>query len=489
MKMICSRNLRRRTYLGLLPALLLAVGATGRTWAGDNCPGCPPVMATGITYQGQLKQGGAPLNGTRELRFSLWTQATEGALVAGPVVQSAVAVTNGLFTVEIDFGAAAFDGNPRWIEVVVCEGPTAGKPTCTTLSPRQTVTPAPYALQTRGIFVDDASRVGIGTPAPEEPLTVVGSVTLDAYDDNIGDLSAGALKFGFLSGEAIASNRDGLGVNAFGLDFYTLFQKRMSISNDGKVGVGTSNPQYPMHVIGESDDFTGVLQAVQTSGSTFGAAIYATSELTDGTAFISEANGAGAYAIWGRTDIGFAGVFDGDVDIAGTLSKSAGSFKIDHPLDPENKWLSHSFVESPDMMNVYNGNVVLGNEGTAWIELPSYFEALNSDFRYQLTAVGSAGPNLHVAREVHQNRFQIAGGSPGQKVSWQVTGVRQDAYARQNRIPVEQDKADSEKGRFHTPAAFGKGREFSVHSAKPSAGKPGESPELGTSHSRRRSIR
>ena len=59
------------------------------------------------------------------------------------------------------------------------------------------------------------------------------------------------------------------------------------------------------------------------------------------------------------------GEFIGDVDVTGTLTKSAGSFKIDHPLDPENKYLSHSFVESPDMMNIYNGNVVLDATGEA----------------------------------------------------------------------------------------------------------------------------
>ena len=62
---------------------------------------------------------------------------------------------------------------------------------------------------------------------------------------------------------------------------------------------------------------------------------------------------AAGWAVWAQ----------GNAHVAGTLSKSAGSFKIDHPLDPDDKWLSHSFVESPDMMNVYNGNVVLDADG------------------------------------------------------------------------------------------------------------------------------
>jgi hypothetical protein len=140
-----------------------------------------------------------------------------------------------------------------------------------------------------------------------------------------------------------------------------------------------------------------------------------------------------------------AGYFNGNVKIDGTLTKTAGSFRIDHPLDPEHKYLSHSFVESPDMMNVYNGNVTLDVNGRASVELPEYFEALNRDFRYQLTAIGAPGPNLYIAEGVKQNQFQIAGGRPYARVSWQVTGVRQDAYANEHRIKVEEDKPQGDK--------------------------------------------
>jgi hypothetical protein len=85
-------------------------------------------------------------------------------------------------------------------------------------------------------------------------------------------------------------------------------------------------------------------------------------------------------------------VFNGDVTVNGMLTKSAGSFRIDHPLDPEHKYLSHSFVESPDMLNVYNGNATLDGKGEAVILLPPYFEVLNRDFRYQLTPLGVPGP-------------------------------------------------------------------------------------------------
>jgi len=149
------------------------------------------------------------------------------------------------------------------------------------------------------------------------------------------------------------------------------------------------------------------------------------------------------------------GYFAGNLNVTGNLSKGSGSFKIDDPLDPANKTLSHSFVESPDMMNIYNGVAQLDAKGEAWVELPKYFEALNRDFRYQLTAIGAPGPNLYVAEEIHGNRFKIEGGKPGAKVSWQVTGVRQDAYANAHRIPVEEEKAASERGYYLHPDAFG----------------------------------
>lgn len=137
--------------------------------------------------------------------------------------------------------------------------------------------------------------------------------------------------------------------------------------------------------------------------------------------------------------------FFGNVNVNGILSKSGGSFKIDHPLDPKNKYLLHSFVESPDMMNIYNGVATMDSHGRAWVSLPSYFEALNKDFRYQLTCIGGVAP-VYIAKEISDNRFLIAGGKPGLKVSWQVTGVRHDEYANAHRIPVEEDKPAKERG-------------------------------------------
>ncbi len=153
------------------------------------------------------------------------------------------------------------------------------------------------------------------------------------------------------------------------------------------------------------------------------------------------------YGVYGANDSpsGFGVWSDGNCHVNGTLSKTAGAFKIDHPLDPENKWLSHSFVESPDMMNVYNGNIVLDSRGEATVHLPAYFTVLNKDYRYQLTTIGGYAP-VYVASKVDGGKFKIAGGRPGLEVSWQVTGIRQDDYAREHPIVVETPKSASERG-------------------------------------------
>jgi hypothetical protein len=141
----------------------------------------------------------------------------------------------------------------------------------------------------------------------------------------------------------------------------------------------------------------------------------------------------------------------GNLSVGGTISKASGSFKIDHPSDPYNKILYHSFIESPDMMNVYNGNIVTDEKGKAKIELPSYFSDLNEDFRYQLTCIGTLATAV-VSEEIKDNVFYVKTDKPSVKVSWQVTGIRKDPYATENRIQVEVDKPSSERGTLmYTP--------------------------------------
>jgi hypothetical protein len=159
------------------------------------------------------------------------------------------------------------------------------------------------------------------------------------------------------------------------------------------------------------------------------------------------------YAAAGNNQ-GDAGIFQGDVSVNGTLSKSGGSFKIDHPLDPANKYLYHSFVESPDMMNIYNGNVITDGTGTAVVTMPTWFEALNNDFRYQLTVMGQFAQAI-IAAKMQNRSFVVKTSKPNVEVSWQVTGIRQDAWANAHRIQVEVDKAPRDQGHYIHPELFG----------------------------------
>jgi hypothetical protein len=142
-----------------------------------------------------------------------------------------------------------------------------------------------------------------------------------------------------------------------------------------------------------------------------------------------------------------------------------GTFKIDHPLDPANKYLYHSFVESPDMMNIYNGNITTDENGDAVVEMPEYFDALNKDFRYQLTVIGTFAQAI-IASKVKGNRFAIKTNAPNVEVSWMVTGVRRDAYANKNRVQVEEDKSERERGYYLHPEVFNQPEEKSIQWAR-----------------------
>ena len=158
-----------------------------------------------------------------------------------------------------------------------------------------------------------------------------------------------------------------------------------------------------------------------------------------------------------------AGEFNGNVSVVGSITKSGGGFQIDHPVDPANKYLYHSFVESSDMKNIYDGVVVLDENGNAEVKLPEWFGSLNNDFRYQLTAIGAPAPNLYIEEEINsKNRFKIAGGKHGMKVSWQVTGIRQDHWANANRVKVEQDKPSQERGYYLHPELYDKTADKSI---------------------------
>jgi hypothetical protein len=282
------------------------------------------------------------------------------------------------------------------------------------------------------------------------------------------------------------------GKSSSGNGVYGLSQ---STDGYGVVGENKSSVGYGVYgksnggigVYGEGDFANGVYGKSNGGNGVYGASssgygVYGVSQTGTAVVGISDdhygvvgvsSNLAGLY---GKSVNDYAAVLDGKVKITGNLEKAGGSFKIDHPLDPANKYLCHSFVESPDMKNVYDGVVALDGEGEAEIELPDWFGILNKDFRYQLTAIGAPGPNLYIAEEIsdmatntntkyssksssnknkNNSRFKIAGGASGMKVSWQVTGIRKDPWANANRIEVEEEKPDKERDYYLHPDLYG----------------------------------
>jgi hypothetical protein len=158
------------------------------------------------------------------------------------------------------------------------------------------------------------------------------------------------------------------------------------------------------------------------------------------------------------------------------------SFMIDHPLDPENKYLRHFSMESPEVLNYYRGTALLNANGEAVIQLPAYFQSINQNISYHLTPVG-APTVLYVATEMNASgEFKIAGGNPGQKICWNVVADRNDAFVQQNpqSITVEPVKRAADQGHYLQPELYGQPKEkgtFERYKVEPEKVQPSPSPE------------
>ncbi|MFJ8439851.1 hypothetical protein [Kitasatospora griseola] len=182
--------------------------------------------------------------------------------------------------------------------------------------------------------------------------------------------------------------------------------------------------------------------------SWFGAGVAASSEYGTGV----DAGGSTGLTASGST---LGADITGGLRVNGVIV-SAGSarFAIDYPLDPADLTLTHAYVASPEQKNVYDGVVTLDDAGAATVTLPDWFGALNQDFRYQLTPIGTPAPGLHISAEISDNTFSLAGGPPGAQVSWQVTGVRLDGWAQANPVTPVTPKSADQRGLFLHPAVF-----------------------------------
>jgi hypothetical protein len=445
---------------------------------------------TSWTYQGQLQRNGAAYNGTCDFQFSLWDAASAGTQQGNTLPINSVSVVNGLFTVVLDFGDL-FKGDARWLGTSVqCSGDGGFTP----LDPRQSITAAPYALSLR----PEARIEGVSSTGPI--LTVVASVSglggtgLAAFGETAAVVGESFFGYG-IHGKALFDNSAGVfGTNDSGAGIWGQSQGSGPAIYGQNTGTGLAGKfAGPVDITGPQLAGRTLLTVENTDGWGINAsgylAVFGLSNLFNGTGVWGEAEGpdsAGILgrnstgpAIWGQSfgsgpaiygqadSTGLAGRFtgsvvvEGNLVVQGTLSKSSGSFRIDHPLDPANKFLSHSFVESPDMKNIYDGNVTTDATGSAIVALPPYFEALNRDYRYQLTVLGQFAQAI-VSRKIAGNSFEIRTDQPGIEVSWQVTGIRQDAYAQANPIVVEESKPAEEQGLYLFPAGFGASEEKQI---------------------------
>jgi hypothetical protein len=307
----------------------------------------------------------------------------------------------------------------------------------------------------------------------------------------------GLIAFGTDASSVGVEGQNGAGIGVKGISKTGLGVRGESDANAGVFGQSRSN----VGMFGTSTSNAGVfgsgfpgVSGFSVSGngvsgfSTSGRGVFGTSisdnavrgESAESDAVVGVSQGAGfagvvgghaggGNGIYGESVSGFAGFFDGDVRVVGTLSNSAASFTIDHPLEPTNKTLSHAFVESPDMMNIYNGNTITDAHGDATITLPAYFQALNREFRYQLTVIEQFAQAM-VSSEIKENQFTIKTDKPLVKVSWMVTGVRQDAYANAHRTVVENEKPAHERGAYLHPEVYGQPKKVRLYQAQPGGG-------------------
>lgn len=393
-----------------------------------------------INYQGILTDGsGSPLSGTYSVQFTIYDALN--TTVLWQETQSVTTDASGLFNVLLGsitpLTEDRFEDETRFLGIKIGSDPE--------LSPRTRLASVPYAM--RAATVNGASGglvtspLRIGPLIPPENAAVSGS-SFSASGGRFASTLASESSGGVVGEFTGSGSIDGVGVrgrshptNGFGIGGW------FEGGYQGVKGEAVSPGIICEGVIGVAELASlnyGVVGRASSAAGQFGAGVYGTTGDTGGE-------------LW-------AGYFDGWVNVTGQLTKGSGAFKIDHPLDPEHKYLQHSFVESPDMKNIYDGVVTLDHAGEAVVTLPEWFGALNRDFRYQLTCIGGYAP-VYIAEEIRERTFRIAGGEPGLKVSWQVTGIRQDAFANSNRIEVEVAKKADRVGTYIHPEAFGLTRE------------------------------
>src|SRR5580704_14702667 len=467
----------------------LKIASSGRFTfaAGQTFPGTVASVASGagltggpITKTGTLSIASAGVTNTMLANPSL-TVTAGGGMTGGGSVALGGATTLGLKTCAANQVLQYVSG------VWTCAN--VGTGTVTSVASGTGLTGGP--ITGSGTLSLASNACAVGSALSALPFTCSAFATLGANtftgDQTItGNLSdTGDITAGAVSGSSSVAN----GYGVYGLETattgtnYGVLGVNNSINGAGVVGEGVSGvggtstvaPGGPGGYFigysapsGSNEDGTDGVDAYggngdpaeNFSGGSLGGyginSIGGTGGFYDGAGGVltggdSSFFGDGVDAVAGS---GYAGEFYGNVNIGGILSATTKEFKIDHPMDPANKYLVHASVESSEMMNIYTGNVTTDSQGYATVQLPEWFQVLNTDFRYQLTVIGQFAQAI-VGRKIENNQFEIRTSAPNVEVSWQVAGVRQDAYAKAHPLVVEQEKEARLRGFYTHPELYG----------------------------------
>lgn len=432
---------------------------------------------SGFTYQGRVTNAGTPVNGTVNIVARVYESSGNPASLASQTLNN-VQVTNGVFTLELnkssEFGTIFNSGAERWLEISIDGVPQ---------SPRTRILAVPYSIYaaTSGApwfpsagNATITGRAGVGLANGQFPsarIEIVDTATIGNFP-NVTSYTPLKVSNGANQVLLFDSNQ----IESIGSDLYlnnsTTDGTGKSViiaGGGGKVSIGNMPLAEKLNVAGsirvaDDSNIFGVDSIVGFNDIRF------YGDATGGPDLrITSSGRIGQRADYSNVTFNIRGdVFQGesqhlrvedffgisilevqsdrDVAVNGDFFVTNGSkdFVVDHPLDPSNLNLAHNAVEGPGYYTHYHGNVKLDADGSAWVQLPDYFDALNIDPSYQLTPIGGSAP-VYVAEEVSNNRFKIAGGKPGMKVSWQIHATRNDPYAQDHPYQVTRPKDEPGK--------------------------------------------
>ncbi len=515
-------------------------------------------QSTAFTYQGELKNGGSPATGLHDFRFRLYDAVSGGGQQGPTLCANNVSVSNGRFTIPLDFGAQ-FNGSFRCLEIEVradtgqdCSVPAG----FTILGPRQEITPAPDALfalnaaaasnatqlngqaasfytnaanltgtvpdarltgsYTSALNLTNAANAFAGSGAGLTSLNAASLASGTVPDARLGGAYSNAMSFSNASNSFVGSGFGLTLLNASSLFTGTVPDARLpsTVARLGTSQTFTAGQEFNPGSSDNACEFrcsgptlaTILAFATATTGNAVG--VLATSSAPSGVAvrgtgtsstgdnfggyFLTLSNsGVGCYGeasattgtarglygvvrsndsvavqgevvpttgtstgVWGISASGTGyGVFaTGRLGATGTKT-----FRIDHPLDPTNKWLLHYCAEGPEPLNVYSGVITTDAKGEASITLPDYFESINRDPRVQLTIEDESDDFVmaKVVGGVKDGSCRVRTTKPLVKVYWEIKAVRNDLWVRTHGAPVEEAKSERERGTYQHPEFYG----------------------------------